>query len=188
MTKAERTRERILQSAARLFRRHGYNGVGIDAIMKGAKLTRGGFYAHFRSKEALFVAVLRRELGFTEQLRRAQDAPSEDDARARALYAIQVYLDPDYSERIARGCTMASNVADIARSGVRARRAFTRAFRDLATEFETLVVGDDAETRALVAVATCVGAISLARSLADEELARSLLAASTEKVLEVLGY
>ena len=46
----QRTRERILTQAARLFRRDGYQGVGIDSIMTGARLTRGGFYGHFRSK------------------------------------------------------------------------------------------------------------------------------------------
>src|ERR1700675_812610 len=51
--KAE-TRERILASAGELFRSHGIDGVGLDAVMHHAGLTHGGFYAHFASNEALW--------------------------------------------------------------------------------------------------------------------------------------
>ncbi|HNH84664.1 MAG TPA: helix-turn-helix domain-containing protein, partial [Acidobacteriota bacterium] len=54
----EESRQKILQAAARLFREHGYNGVGVDAVMAEAGLTPGGFYAHFPSKEALFAEAL----------------------------------------------------------------------------------------------------------------------------------
>src|SRR5258707_14600819 len=51
--KAAENRERIVDAAARLFRDKGLDGVGVDAIMKDAGLTHGGFYGHFASKEAL---------------------------------------------------------------------------------------------------------------------------------------
>ena len=50
--KAE-TRDRILAAAGLLFRSHGVDAVGVDAIMHAAGLTHGGFYSHFASKEAL---------------------------------------------------------------------------------------------------------------------------------------
>src|SRR3954447_25446538 len=49
----KQTRRRILDAAAILFRRHGIDGVGVDAIMREAGLTHGGFYGHFASKEEL---------------------------------------------------------------------------------------------------------------------------------------
>src|ERR1700751_983239 len=49
--------QRILDAAGRLFRAHGIDGVGVDAVMKEAGLTHGGFYAHFASKEALAAEV-----------------------------------------------------------------------------------------------------------------------------------
>ena len=52
----DRTRERVVTAAGRLFRRYGYNGVGIDEIMAAAGLTRGGFYAHLKSKRDRFAA------------------------------------------------------------------------------------------------------------------------------------
>jgi AcrR family transcriptional regulator len=53
-----RTRERIVESAQRLFNRHGFNGVSIDEIMADAGLTRGGFYNHFGTKDELYAEVV----------------------------------------------------------------------------------------------------------------------------------
>src|SRR5262252_8296783 len=51
--KAAESRARIVATASRLFREKGFDGVGLDAIMKEAGLTHGGFYGHFTSKEDL---------------------------------------------------------------------------------------------------------------------------------------
>ena len=51
------TRQRILTAAGHLFREHGVDGVGVDAVMKEAGLTHGGFYLHFPSKDALAAEV-----------------------------------------------------------------------------------------------------------------------------------
>src|SRR5258708_36693289 len=51
--KAAENRERIVDTASRLFREKGFEGVGVDAIMNGAGLTHGGFYGHFGSKDDL---------------------------------------------------------------------------------------------------------------------------------------
>ena len=50
---AEKNRERVLDVAGRLFRENGFDGIGVDGLMKGAGLTHGGFYANFKSKEDL---------------------------------------------------------------------------------------------------------------------------------------
>ena len=48
---AEKNRERVLDVAGRLFREKGFDGIGVDDLMKGAGLTHGGFYANFKSKK-----------------------------------------------------------------------------------------------------------------------------------------
>ena len=50
---AERNRKRVLDVAGRLFRENCLDGIGVDGLMKGVGLTRGGFYANFKSKEDL---------------------------------------------------------------------------------------------------------------------------------------
>jgi hypothetical protein len=51
-------RKKIVQSARRLFNRHGFDGVSLKQIMEGAGLTHGGFYSYFESKSDLYVEVL----------------------------------------------------------------------------------------------------------------------------------
>jgi TetR/AcrR family transcriptional repressor of nem operon len=58
--KAAENRARIVETAARLFREKGFDGVGLDAIMKEAGLTHGGFYGHFTSKEDLAAEAVAR--------------------------------------------------------------------------------------------------------------------------------
>ena len=176
------TRRRILQSAGRLFRRHGYQGVGIDRIMEDAGLTRGGFYAHFKSKDDLLRAVMaEEELEFTQQLRDRREA---GDARA----AIDYYLDPRNRTRIGRGCTMVANAPDLARAGAATRKAFGEGFGGLVDEFEALAEGaPDARERALAAVATCIGGVTIARALGDDATALELLAACRDAVTERLS-
>ena len=68
-----RTRAEILEHAARLFRLRGYAGTNIDDIMLAAGLTRGAFYAHFKSKDDLFAEVIRAGHGLLGRLRGASD-------------------------------------------------------------------------------------------------------------------
>lgn len=184
----EATRERILLAAERIFRTQGYERAKIEDIMADAGLTRGGFYHHFKSKQDLFAASVGRELEFTRQLRLVAER-SPEDPRGAAADALAYYLEPGNRRKIARGCTVVSNAADMARARTPTRRAFTRVFRDLAAEFEDLAEAAPGERRArgLSALATCVGGVVLARALADESLIEELLAACREGALRDLG-
>src|SRR5258708_24402176 len=57
--KAAQNRERILTSAARLFREQGIGATGVDAITKDAGLTHGGLYSQFGSKEVIAAEAIR---------------------------------------------------------------------------------------------------------------------------------
>jgi TetR/AcrR family transcriptional repressor of nem operon len=181
------TRERILESAAQLFRTRGYDAASIDDIMSGAGLTRGGFYLHFDSKEDLFAAYVGRELDFGRQVRQAMERRPEAPLRG-AGEALDFYLTPGHRKRIAKGCTIVSNAADVARSSAKARRAFTRAFEGMRQEFTGVAEGaDDPDAAALAAIATSVGGVVLARALSDEALVERLLAACRHAVARELG-
>ena len=56
--RSEETRAKILASAARLFSTHGFNAASVDDICKEAGVSKGAFYHHFESKQALFLALL----------------------------------------------------------------------------------------------------------------------------------
>ena len=53
------TRRRILEVAAEAFADRGYAGTSLSDVLKASGVTKGGFYFHFPSKEALALAALR---------------------------------------------------------------------------------------------------------------------------------
>ena len=53
------TRRRILEVAAEAFANRGYAGTSVNDVLKASGVTKGGFYFHFPSKEALALAALR---------------------------------------------------------------------------------------------------------------------------------
>lgn len=55
--RGETTRRHILDVAAHAFAEHGYNGVSLNDIVRDTGLTKGAFYFHFPSKEALALEV-----------------------------------------------------------------------------------------------------------------------------------
>lgn len=57
--RALRTREHILETAAAAFARSGLAGTSLNEIVRSSGLTKGAFYHHFASKEALAFAVFR---------------------------------------------------------------------------------------------------------------------------------
>lgn len=65
--KAQITRNRILDAGAALFYLHGYNATGLDKVIRRAEVTKGNFYYHFKSKEALAVATLDSQLDLIQQ-------------------------------------------------------------------------------------------------------------------------
>lgn len=79
MSKAQETRERILQQAAALFNQQGYSGSSIADIMRVTGLQKGGIYNHFKSKdelalEAFDFAIRQMSKLYIESLRGKRDA------------------------------------------------------------------------------------------------------------------
>ena len=54
----EQTRTKIIEAAGQGFRTHGYGGLGVDGLAKGADVTSGAFYGHFSSKGEAFKAAI----------------------------------------------------------------------------------------------------------------------------------
>jgi AcrR family transcriptional regulator len=114
----EATRERILETASRLFREHGIAAVGLAKIMTEAGLTVGTFYTHFESKEALL----------REALLRSLDARHEDLTRALHEADIEIlvraYLSPEHRDAAGTGCPIAALASEVARHPHATRHIF----------------------------------------------------------------
>jgi len=94
LNKSKQTRERILDAAARIFRRRGYAATTLDDIARIAKLRAASIYYYFNSKDHLFEEVL--DIGIDrihrEVRRRLDAAPAGASFRDRIRIAIEVHL------------------------------------------------------------------------------------------------
>src|SRR5215472_12478192 len=80
----QQTRQRIVRAAARRFRSRGTEGATIGTLMRDLRLTHGGFYRHFGSKEQLFIEAFRESL---EELSRKMRSAIEHVPRGGELKA-----------------------------------------------------------------------------------------------------
>lgn len=170
----EETRRRIVESARHLFKTEGYDAVTIDAIMAEAGLTRGGFYAHFSSKDDLFNEVIG-EIVFASILRQHEEAGSKEPASWRQQ-TVDFYLSKDHRDSALGGCPMAGLSNDVAKSNETIRATYTEIVADLADALADRIDlrGKDKRKAALATVATCVGAMAIARAVNDESLVDEL--------------
>lgn len=171
----QRTRERIVEAARRLFKAHGYEGVGIDRIMAEAGLTRGGFYGHFQAKEDLFAEVVE-WLGPSSEMQKrflAEEKASGD----KVLAFIRTYLSAAHRNDPAEGCPLVALSVDVGRAGPAARRSYTKALRNAAERFADCFPHRDAHTEELAygLLATCIGGMVLARAVDDRGIADFIL-------------
>jgi TetR/AcrR family transcriptional repressor of nem operon len=173
---AARHRVALLDAASALFRERGFAGVSIADIAAAAGLTHGAFYNHFASKEAFCAEVVERVIG--ESLEFAKANPNR---RAR----FEFYLSPGHAEDRAEGCPFAALSGDVAREPRKVRAAFSRAadrLFDVLAEEEP-VGAEPARDRAIVGLATRVGALMLARASADPKLRDEILRAAKRAVV-----
>jgi TetR/AcrR family transcriptional repressor of nem operon len=174
--KAVAHRERILEVAGTLFRQHGFDGTGVDDIMKGAGLTHGGFYGHFDSKDDLTAETTSRVLGDQGWIRgrTGAGAPSLEDL-------VQRYLSRGHRDDAAHGCLIAALGSEVARQPRSVRRAFTEGLRLRVETLHRLLPGRSEANReqALATMAGLVGALMLARAVDDPKLSDEILAAAT---------
>src|SRR5215831_11359222 len=183
-----RTRARIVESARRLFNRHGFEQVSIDQIMAGAGLTRGGFYHHFGSKDELYAAAVSSSTSCNPfALNAAPAKPHISDPRKLARMLIDVYLSDEVLDNIDLHCPLYALPADVARAGLSPQQAYTDLIRAMGSVYRSALEGArDAERRAQTIVSLCVGGMVLARTTNDPELRRSLRAAARDQALALL--
>lgn len=168
------SRVRILEAAGRLFREHGFDAVGVDAVMREAGLTHGGFYTHFPSKEALVAEAAASALGRSAA---RWDALSREQPPEAALERIVAsYLTPAHVAEPARGCLLTALGPEIPRHPA-ARPGVTAAIQVMLEALARCLPGKRREG-AIAGLSTMVGAVVLARASDDPALAAEILAAA----------
>ena len=172
----QQVRQRIIDSARRLFNRHGFDGVSIDGIMAGAKLTHGSFYSYFGSKGELYTEVLACFLTDPHWKNTWEGVHIDMVAAALGPQIVRAYLSRQHFEDIENSCPMVALPSDVARSGKSVQVAFETAFKAMVKILEqgSTNAGHSPRVVAQAVAALCVGGMVIARAIADRELADEL--------------
>lgn len=188
-TKKARTRQRIVESAARALRRVGFDGVGVAEVMSDAGLTHGGFYAHFSSREALLAEAL--DQGASESLglfEGSDKGTGKGTGKAGLKALIDTYLSDAHAENPEAGCTLAALGSETRRQSPEVRRVATRRLTQVLGLLEQQLEGSTAERRdkAMTLMATLVGSLVLARLVDDAALGRAFRAAAKRLLRSII--
>jgi TetR/AcrR family transcriptional repressor of nem operon len=171
---AAENREAIVAAADGLFRERGVDAVGLNELMGAAGLTRGGFYNHFASKNALVDTVLAKAmadgLDNLDRAITAAQARGSDPLTER----IDWYLSPGHLADIEHGCPNASFAGDARRLDPAARAGYAKGLAAnldrLTQTVQTAGLSDDERrARAIALFSEMTGALLLARAVADAD-------------------
>src|SRR5215813_1049165 len=170
----EASRERIVEAAAHLFLKHGYHPTGIDQVVEAAGLTPGGFYKHFPSKSGLLAAAVERAAARSLRLRNTGIEHLRGEQWLRSFVAS--YLSLGHARDVAEGCPIAALAPELAKGSAEERRALDAAVETTVAAISERLGGSTTDRRrAWGVLASCVGTLSLARSVRDPSVARRLL-------------
>ena len=166
---AAKTRRRIVIAAAAKFRERGIMATGLADLMQAAGLTHGGFYHHFESKDQVVAEAC------AEAVRALMENVEATPSKESALGA---YLSTRHRDDPATGCPLAALGSELARSDEKTRETATEGFLRLVNVVagkSGKVPPEVARRRALVAVSTMIGAVTMSRVVTDAKLSSDIL-------------
>ena len=166
---AAQTRKRIVSAASKEFRKNGVVATGLNDLMSAAGLTHGGFYKHFETKDQLVAeACGEAVVAVTEML---------NTNTAAGTPPITTYLSAFHRDNPEAGCVLAGIGSELGRSDEQTRSVATNGFLKL-VELVAAQFGKQSPAvrrRALVAVSTMIGAVTMSRIVNDPKLSAEIL-------------
>lgn len=184
------TRAKIIETARMLFNRHGFQNVTIDQVMQEAGLTRGGFYNHFKNKEALFSeAVSSFLMGRGAEWRNDAGIDPSNLQPEMAQHMIDSYLSAEHLGDLDGQCPMIALPSDVARADPQTQEAFQELLKAMVWLLENAQPGGltDRRQNALASAALCVGGMVLARTLPNSELAEQIRSAAHQAATKMVS-
>ncbi len=171
------THDRILEVAARRFRKEGIAASGLAGIMSEAGLTNGAFYAHFSSKSEMVEKSLERATD--EQWQQFE----KEITAGRLLNIVRAYLSEQHRDHPESGCPSAALLPEISRQETDTRHVYTESMKRLLNAVEKqlpdMPKGSKAREIAIGTVGLLIGTLQLARAVDDPSLSNDILAAGT---------
>jgi len=188
----QKTRERVLKEAARAIRAEGPHRIAVAGVMAKAGLTHGGFYAHFKSKDDLVAAAIDTMFADAGSRFRGQTAGpcSPSSPKDRLIRYLDFYLSAGHRDARTTGCPLPALAADLPRLAPASRERYGEGVAAL-----TALIADaladlgraDPQALASSTLAEMVGALSLARAVADPAQSDLILDTSRAALKRRLG-
>jgi len=167
---AAQTREAIVAAAADHIKRTGIAEASLADVMAAAGLTHGGFYRHFRNKEHLVSEAL------SAAGEKVIAAIGRNMAKGGLNAVVDRYLSTTHRDSSTPNCPFAALGSEMARSGKETRTAATAVLEKLFTTLASDTPDrEEARGDAIVALCTMIGAMTLARVVADGDLSSEIL-------------
>ena len=186
----EEVKKKIIESARRLFNRHGFDNVSLHQIMAGAGLTHGGFYSYFSCKTDLYAKVL--GCFFTDPNWKSCWKGVRVDLSSTDVgpQVVRAYLSRQHYENVENSCPMVALPTDVSRSGVEAKQAFEEVFRAMVSVLQRSLSEKNGTRRkkAQAIAALCVGGMVISRSLVSRKHADELRSACMTMALSLGGW
>lgn len=167
-----KTHAAIVEAAALRIAAGGFEAAGVASIMAEAGLTHGGFYAHFKSRDALLAAAVGRL--FDRGIESLDRLEEKYGAEALGRY-LDFYLSPRHRDDPANGCPIPALAAEARNAAPVVREAFDAGLERLADRMAKMMPNGTRKA-ALGLFAEMAGVVSLARAMGDAKASADLLA------------
>jgi TetR/AcrR family transcriptional regulator, transcriptional repressor for nem operon len=174
--KSIENRELILETAARMFREHGFDGIGINDLMKNAGLTVGGFYNNFKSKEDLIAQSCQRAA--YKSITRWKEHIANPDVKNPLKRIASSYLSAKNRDDLASTCIYSTVAVEVPRREESVRKVFSDSIETTIEVLSTLMPGDSTAQKREQAIAMFtqwIGALILSRASAGKSLSDEIL-------------
>jgi TetR/AcrR family transcriptional regulator, transcriptional repressor for nem operon len=179
---AAQNREAIIGAAEKLFREKSVSAVGLNDLMEAAGFTRGGFYNHFKSKDALVAAVMDKAMQSGAANLASVLETSLSKGRDPVDGQIEWYLSGGHCMDVAGGCPLSGFAGDVRRLDDEARTRYVEGLKAGLEWYTGLVAapGEDpaaARARAIAMFSGMVGTLLLSRAVVgtDRRLSDEIL-------------
>jgi TetR/AcrR family transcriptional regulator, transcriptional repressor for nem operon len=182
------TREKIVDSARKLFNQHGFDSVSVRQIMAAAGLTHGGFYDYFRGKSDLYTEVLGCFFTDPNWKSRWEGVDVDPGAADVGTQIVRAYLSRQHCDDIENSCPMVALPTDVRRSGKAVKGAFETVFLAMVRMLEQSMDGADRTRhhKARAVAALCIGGVVVARALRSESESDELRESCMQVALELV--
>ena len=162
------TRDKIINSAYKLFYEKGFNGTSIDDILKDASLNKGSLYHLFKGKKELLLAVIDERIAYNLEQKYKDIATIENPLK----FLKQNLLATDTFD-FKHGCALNNLVQEMSPIDEDIAKALLRVYNDLEHSYflalrEEDMSEEEKKSLAKMMVATVEGAIMAAKAAQDK--------------------